>query len=251
LLLTQENGSELQQMLPFRPRRARDLPSPSPHPPSIVVVTVGSSKQAMLLLFLMPKAAAEHAPCSFNMKLAALCLLLLQLSMMLLAAERLPWDDLLLRCSSSPTSDGSCAAALQSFKECDALFGGSDDVLLRACRVAAWAESENHSLERVGTGIVTARWSSTPMGSFWFASATRADDTGLSATFEETLSMTPSMSTLLHERLRPLCMVHTPNTHALHYVTRSHHSNCRALFLWTSERTWAGWLRWRHIGAAA
>jgi hypothetical protein len=39
----------------------------------------------------------------------------------------------------------------------------------------------------VGTGIVSARWSSTPMGEFWFASASRVDDMGLSTTFEETL----------------------------------------------------------------
>ena len=160
-------------------------------------------------------AAAGHSGV-FNMKSwAAACLLALQLSLTLLhptlGAEVLPWDDLLLRCSSAtPTSDGACTSALQAFKECDALFGSSDDVLLRACRAAAWADGENQSLERVGTGVVSARWSSTPMGSFWFASATRADDTGLSATFEETLSMTPSMSTLLHERLRPLCKVQTP-----------------------------------------
>ncbi len=61
------------------------------------------------------------------------------------------------------------------------------------------------------------------MGSFWFAFASRADDTGMSATFEETLyvyrfafstndnilcrSMTPSLSTFLNERLRLICQV--------------------------------------------
>jgi hypothetical protein len=143
-------------------------------------------------------------------------------------ARGYPWDDLALRCPpSSSSSNGSCAVAQQSLKECDALFGGIDfdEVLLRACRAAVWAEGENYSLQRLGTGTVTARWSSTPMGDFWFASASRADDTGLSATFEETMyskailflvsivvtpctmSMTPSMSTLLHERLRPICQV--------------------------------------------
>ena len=120
----------------------------------------------------------------------ALLLLLLCAPLFLCAQNNLPWDDLLLRCSApSSRSDSSCAQAQQSFQECDALFRG-DEVLLRACRAAAWAERENHSLERVGTGIVSARWSSTPMGEFWFASATRADDIGLSATFEETLYAT-------------------------------------------------------------
>ena len=155
--------------------------------------------------------------------LLMLLLLLLPFAIVRSAAQALPWEDLLLRCSiTSSTSDSSCALAQQSFKECDTLFGG-DEVLLRACRAATWAEGENHSLERLGTGSVNARWSNTPMGSFWFASASRADDTGLSATFEETLyvnrfacstnddilcrSMTPSMSTLLNERLRPICQV--------------------------------------------
>ena len=117
----------------------------------------------------------------------ALLLLLLHLA----AALALPWDDLAARCSSPPSpGDSKCTAARQAFQECDALFGGGsggDAALHRACRVAAWAEGENHSLQRVGTGVVSARWSSTPMGSFWFASASRADDFGLSATFEETL----------------------------------------------------------------
>jgi hypothetical protein len=120
-----------------------------------------------------------------------LLLLLFSLSEALVRSEQLfPWDRLQQRCSTaSSSSDGACALARQSFEECDALFGigGRDEVLLRACRAAAWAESENHSLERMGSGIVSARWSSTPMGDFWFASASRADDVGLSATFEETL----------------------------------------------------------------
>ena len=116
----------------------------------------------------------------------ALLLLLLPLG----SALALPWDDLAARCSSPPSpGDSKCTAARQAFQECDSLFGGSggDAALHSACRVAAWAEGENGSLQRVGTGVVSARWSSTPMGSFWFASASRADDFGLSATFEETL----------------------------------------------------------------
>jgi hypothetical protein len=127
---------------------------------------------------------------------AAALLLLLWLSPALVRGDKpLPWDQLSLRCASSSSSSSSssndsvCATAQQSFQECDLLFGGSggDAVLLRACRAAAWAESENRALERMGTGTISARWSSTPMGDFWFASASRADDTGLSATFEETL----------------------------------------------------------------
>ncbi len=121
---------------------------------------------------------------------ASLLLLLVFAPFFQCAQNNMPWDDLLLRCSaSSAHSDSSCALAQQTFSECDALFRG-DEVLLRACRAAVWAERENHSLERVGTGVVSARWSSTPMGEFWFASATRADDIGLSATFEETLYAT-------------------------------------------------------------
>jgi hypothetical protein len=200
-----------------------------------------------------------------------LLLLLLQVAIVW-SAQALPWEDLLLRCSiTSSSSDSFCALAQQSFKECDTLFGG-DDVLLRACRAAAWAEGENHSLERLGTGTVSARWSSTPMGNFWFASASRADDMGLSATFEETLcvnrfacftydnilhrSMTPSMSTLLYERLRPICQVTEPQSFTSAMLRRSfnspsYHSKRRGRYLSMSVQTWAGWLRWRPIGVAA
>ena len=115
----------------------------------------------------------------FNMRNCAAAYLLVLLSVALIrSAQALPWEDLLLRCSIASSSiDDACALAQQSFKECDALFGG-DEALLSACRAAVWADGENNSLQRVGTGIVNARWSSTPMGNFWFASASRADDTG-------------------------------------------------------------------------
>ena len=113
----------------------------------------------------------------------ALPLLLVQLAV----ALALPWDDLATRCFATPLpSDAACTDARQSFLECERMFV-DDASLLLACRAAVWAEGENHSPQRVGTGVVSVRWSSTPMGSFWFASASRADDFGLSATFEETL----------------------------------------------------------------
>ncbi len=104
--------------------------------------------------------------------------LMLLLIALVRSVQTLPWDDLVLRCSitSSPV-DNACALAQQSLQECDALFG-SDEVLLRACKAAACAEGDNHSLERLGTGTASARWSSMPIGSFWFASASRADDIG-------------------------------------------------------------------------
>ena len=78
------------------------------------------------------------------------------------------------------------------------------------------------------------------------------------------MSMTPSMSTLLYERLRPICQVTKPKLAPTSPrmpsppppkvrcapLTHARRSKSRARWSWTWAPTWAGWRRWRRTGAA-